>query len=162
MTYAIRLPDGTLVSDPDWHTVDDVMRSAHGRGETRMPGELVVLPDEDDVPLFDGYEPAVPPASDLSPGQRLTQRQAGLVAMGIHPLTRRHLHPDADPTRTSASPQDGTPTCGTCVHRELLDYHNKRYPKCLLNADKVTHGPASDVRAWWPGCLDFTPIKEGT
>ena len=62
MTYAIRLPDGTLVTDPDWHTVDDVMRSAHGRGETRMPGELVVLPDEDDVPLFDvPDEPGDPP-----------------------------------------------------------------------------------------------------
>lgn len=39
--YAIRLDDGSLVTDPTWHCPADVMRSAHGHGITRMPGELV-------------------------------------------------------------------------------------------------------------------------
>ena len=38
---AIRLPDGTLITDPDWLCVADVMRGAHGQGSTRVTGELV-------------------------------------------------------------------------------------------------------------------------
>lgn len=45
MTLAIRLDDGTLITDPGWHTVADVMASAHGQGVTRMPGELVRIPE---------------------------------------------------------------------------------------------------------------------
>lgn len=44
MALAIQLPDGTLITDPDWQCVADVMRSAHGQGVTRMPGELIELP----------------------------------------------------------------------------------------------------------------------
>ncbi len=40
---AIRLDDGRLITDPDWHTPSDVMRAAHGQGVTRMPGTLVRL-----------------------------------------------------------------------------------------------------------------------
>jgi hypothetical protein len=47
MTYAIRLPDGQLITDPEWHTPADVMRAAHGHGVARMPGELVSLDDEE-------------------------------------------------------------------------------------------------------------------
>jgi hypothetical protein len=51
MTYAIRLPDGHLITDPDghlitdpdWHTVADVIRGSHGFGVERMSGELVDL-----------------------------------------------------------------------------------------------------------------------
>lgn len=43
---AIRQPDGSLVSDPEWHCVADVMRSAHGRGITAIDGELVRLDQE--------------------------------------------------------------------------------------------------------------------
>lgn len=41
--YAIRLDDGTYITDPDWRCPADVMRNAHGQGVTRMPGELVIL-----------------------------------------------------------------------------------------------------------------------
>lgn len=44
--YAIRLPDGRLITDPDWHCPADVMRGAHGQGVTRMPGELIRLDDD--------------------------------------------------------------------------------------------------------------------
>ncbi|CAI9417265.1 hypothetical protein [Nocardioides sp. T2.26MG-1] len=47
MTYAIRLDDGRLITDPEWHTPGDVMRAAHGHGVDRMPGVLVRLDDED-------------------------------------------------------------------------------------------------------------------
>lgn len=43
MTYAILLPDGHLITDPNWHTVADVMRGSHGFGVERMPGELIEL-----------------------------------------------------------------------------------------------------------------------
>lgn len=41
--YAIELDDGTRITDPDWRSPADVMRSAHGQGVTRMPGRLVVV-----------------------------------------------------------------------------------------------------------------------
>jgi hypothetical protein len=41
---ALRLPDGTLVRDPEWHCVADVMRGCHGQAITRVVGELVALP----------------------------------------------------------------------------------------------------------------------
>lgn len=47
--YAIRLPDGQLITDPEWRCPGDVMRGAHGHGVTRMPGELVRLAADEDV-----------------------------------------------------------------------------------------------------------------
>ena len=44
--WAIRLDDGTLITDPEWRTPADVMRAAHGQGVTRMPGQLVRVDDE--------------------------------------------------------------------------------------------------------------------
>ena len=45
--YGIRLPDGHLVTDPEWRSPADVMRGAHGQGITRVRGELVVIPEPD-------------------------------------------------------------------------------------------------------------------
>ncbi len=41
MPLAIRLPDGSRINDPDWHTVADVMAGTHGLGLTRVVGELI-------------------------------------------------------------------------------------------------------------------------
>lgn len=43
--YAIRMPDGRLITDPEWLCPADVMRSSHGHGVTQMPGELVEIED---------------------------------------------------------------------------------------------------------------------
>jgi hypothetical protein len=43
--YAIQLPDGRLITDPEWRCPADVMRGAHGHGVNQMPGELVRLDD---------------------------------------------------------------------------------------------------------------------
>ena len=50
------------------------------------------------------------------------------------------------------------------------EYHDRTYPKCWLPAKaagadgslrevypRVTHSAASDVRAWWPACPDYSP-----
>lgn len=42
----IRMPDGSLITDPTWVTVSDVMACSHGLGLRRMPGELVSLDDD--------------------------------------------------------------------------------------------------------------------
>jgi len=102
--------------------------------------------------LFDLPDGAVripnPPAEGekLSAGRRLTARQLRDVDAGRHPLT--------------GGPQDPDPAhrCGNCTHRNTTG----RYPKCHYSnppggpLDRVTGGPATDVRAWWPGCLDWT------
>jgi len=88
-----------------------------------------------------------------SAGQRMTERQAQDVKAGRHPLTGGPLHERAD---TTARPKDpGNPSerlyrCGSCIHRVSLNHHGEYWPKCDLST--ITHGQASDVRAWWPAC----------
>lgn len=112
---------------------------------------------DEDQPLFGGYEPPASEPEQLSAGQRLTRRQAEQIAAGTHPLTGGQLHHAADRTRTADSPQDGTPTCGTCALREVLGYRGKSYPKCTQPGMPISHGPATDVRAWWPACPMHSP-----
>lgn len=133
--------------------------------------------------LFDGWEPEVrepKPSEDmtLSAGRRLTLRQAEMVADGVHPLTRGPLHPLASKHRDADAPKGDPFTCGSCYFRNVEKYHDSSYPKCWLpgpvrayrkgeagewrwetveGAPRVTHGPASDVRAWWPACPDYSP-----
>ena len=124
----------------------------------------------EDAPLFPGYEPEVmEPAPPLSADRRRTLRQAAKVAAGIHPLTGGPLHELASRHRDADAPRDDPFTCGSCRFREVLRYHGKSYPKCTnagtqsaeqyerFGPPKVTHSAATDVRAWWPACRDYTP-----
>ena len=124
--------------------------------------------------LFDAEPFYVPPPASadpaLSPDQRRTLRQRDDIAAGRHPLTRGPLHENAAPEIARPSNAKGLPyTCGSCRFREVLKYHNRAYPKCLrdltyghhdgdvdLNEIRnVTHGGATDVRAWWPACAGY-------
>jgi len=92
-------------------------------------------------------------APKRSEGQRMTERQAQDVRKGRHPLTGGPLHERADTTARPGDP--GNPAerlyrCGSCVHRVSLNHHGEYWPKCDLST--ITHGQASDVRAWWPAC----------
>jgi hypothetical protein len=80
----------------------------------------------------------------LSPDRRRTERQRRDVEAGRHPLM-------GSPTR----PELGT--CGDCVHRVLVGYHSRTYPKCDAAAWPSSHSPTSDCRAWWPACDKFEP-----
>jgi len=134
--------------------------------------------------LFPGYEPEEReprPSEDmtLSAGRRLTLRQAEMVADGIHPLTRGPLHPLASLNRDASAPKGDPFTCGSCYFRKVAQYHDRAYPKCCLpgpNTGQVktygsvtvtvgypraTHSAASDVRAWWPACPDYSPGDSG-
>ena len=131
----------------------------------------------DDVPLFAGYEPppAPEPAAPVSAGRRLTLRQAAMIAVGTHPLTRGPIHSLASRHRDADAPKDDPFTCGSCYFRNSARYHNQSYSKCWLPGPdtgevrdyggvrvtvgypRVTHGAASDVRAWWPACPDYSP-----
>jgi len=110
---------------------------------------------------------AAEPFDPVSAGRRLTLSQAEVVRCGVHHLARVdptiRIHPDADPDRTaSAANAASRPLrCGTCRHRLP-----GRYPQCVWQPGpgrlpRVTHGPASDVRGWWPGCRDWQPREEG-
>lgn len=130
--------------------------------------------------LFDGWEPEVRelrPSEDmtLSAGRRLTLRQAEMVTNGIHPLTRGPLHSLASTHRDADAPRDDPFTCGSCYFRSAAGYHGRSYAKCFLPGPntgqevgagpvtviigypRVAHSAASDVRAWWPACPDYSP-----
>lgn len=98
--------------------------------------------------------------SSLSPQQKLTRRQHDLLGAGLHPLsvvlsTPLRLHQDAAP----AQPKDAPGLrCGTCKFRELLQHHDRSYAKCLFGEGvRSSHGPATDVRAYWSACVDYQP-----
>lgn len=127
-----------------------------------------------DLSLFDAepyHVPAPEPAAKLTGDARRTQLQGQRLAAGIHPLQpvaghRLKVHPDAPATGDRHAPG---PRCGTCWFRQTLGYHNRAYAKCLfpesLGAEevekhgypRVSHGAASDVRAFWPACTDYSP-----
>lgn len=125
------------------------------------------------APLFDGYDDPPPdPLLELSPDQRRTARQAQQVAAGVHPLTGGPLHPLASRHRDRTAPRTDPFTCGSCIFRSVLPYHDRSYPKCLFGmenptdqtpgrAPRVTNGAGSDVRAWWPACPDYSPGDTG-
>ena len=60
---------------------------------------------------------------------------------GINPLTGRR------------GPEGAT--CGTCTHRVIYTNNRKQYPKCDIGP--VSHGPKTDVRAYWPACPNYDP-----
>lgn len=121
--------------------------------------------------LFE-VEPAAPPEPDvkLSPDQRRTQRQHQAIANGVHPLglvipsVRVHLE---------VLVGGSTITCGDCQFRKLDRHHNASHPKCTFGSSEVhrvghegkgyvateypriSRGAGTDVRAFWPACMDF-------
>lgn len=132
-------------------------------------------------PLFEVDVPAV---VEQTAAQRLRARQAASIAAGFHPLAlggrSLRLHPDA--ARPTASDGHGSDPyrCGSCVFRRLVGGHAKDYPKCLFGetstpipeGEQVRHGPklrittpratrgaATDVKAWWPACVDWRPVE---
>ncbi|HET7386915.1 MAG TPA: hypothetical protein VFJ19_09670 [Nocardioidaceae bacterium] len=131
------------------------------------------VPDVQDTPLFDGFEPPLPPPSvdpGLSADRRRTLRQAAQIRSGIHPLTGGPIHLLADIYARADDGRNLPYRCGSCVFRRVEKWHDTAYPKCWLpdptaGADappsriytRVSHGAASDVRAWWPACRDYSP-----
>ena len=94
--------------------------------------------------LFPDLEPvvAIPVEVEekLSAGRRLTLRQKADIAAGRHPLM------------TGLRLAGNGETCGSCINRTPSSGSHS-WPKCSLH---VTGGPASDCRAWWPGCTAWT------
>jgi hypothetical protein len=82
----------------------------------------------------------------LSADRRRTLRQARTLAQGFHPLGGR-LHLQAAPAVDRKA--EGR-RCGGCVN-----FRPGRFAKCGLGP--ITHGPATDCRAWWPGCVHHSP-----
>lgn len=112
-------------------------------------------------PLFDIPDDAwvvPPPKEELTRGERRQRLVATRIAAGVHPLGRPVLlHPDA-----SRDPEDrGGPRCGGCEFRQLVEYHNRKWPKCWYPGafphPRDTHCESSDIRAWWPACKEFRP-----
>lgn len=117
--------------------------------------------------LFPGL-PVPAPVAKLSPDRRRTQRQAEVLARGQHPLVLalgKHL-----PLADDAAPVDDVTApgrrCGNCWFRSAYRRRNGSYPKCWFSTDhagefpqeyeRITHGPGTDVRGWWPGCRDHS------
>lgn len=122
--------------------------------------------------LFDVSALVVVPVvgeESLSVGRRRTVRQLEQVRAGVHPLlaTLRapdtRLHPRAS-TAASRDDRRGLPfTCGSCSHLASQGGTSGTYLKCAFgDGARVTRGPGTDVRGWWPACRDYSGGKPDT
>ena len=126
-----------------------------------MNGQQAALFDMDPVPQ---PEPEPPVSATV----RRTRRQAAMLARDVHPLASPlgyplRLHAEAAPAGDRQAPGR---RCGNCRFRQVLGHHDRSYPKCMtpglasgetyemLGPPRVSHGAATDVRAWWPACTD--------
>lgn len=95
-----------------------------------------------------------PPPADESADRRRTRKQRERIATGLHPLAALlpglRLHPDAGRPIGPEDPRTG-PVCGSCAHRLVGGY-----PKCGRMRALRSFSAASDCRAWWPGCTEWT------
>lgn len=126
-----------------------------------MPDELALF-DIDPAQIVQAAAPE--PKEKISADRKRTLRQLADLARGIHPITGYELHAEAAPADDRTA--DGR-RCGTCVFRELFAHRGRTYAKCTLPDPELragggqpymTHGAATDVRAWWPGCLRHHPV----
>jgi hypothetical protein len=110
--------------------------------------------------LFDLPAGSVPtPEPNLSADRRRTQLQAERIAAGYHPLAGRiggylRLHPDAPRDHVAPGPR-----CGTCWYRAPVSaVHGREWAKCTArDGTRTSHSAATDIRAWWPACTDYSP-----
>ncbi|MGH3376018.1 MAG: hypothetical protein ACRDP6_14870 [Actinoallomurus sp.] len=115
--------------------------------------------------------PLPEPPPKMTPDQRRALRQLEALRAGTHPLGMLPrvlpgylpLHPDAAPADDRTAP--GL-RCGTCRFRLVLGYHNRSYAKCTFGqtegrlSPRISHGAATDVRAWWPACRDYQRAED--
>lgn len=133
-------------------------RGRHGFSKTQPSSTAAERPggvDPEQPALFeaDTVETRSEPST---PGQRRRARQDQCIANGAHPLTAAlpmyrlrplALHPDQ------------SRTCGTCRFRRSISTGARAYPKCTwtsperLEQAHHTHGPGTDLKASWPGCI---------
>lgn len=88
------------------------------------------------------FGPAPEPPPKLSAGQKLTKRNAELLARGRHPATLLPLLGSDD-------------KCGDCSHHHRYSYRDDAYHKCDQHRLGESHSAASDVRVGWPACVRF-------
>lgn len=93
------------------------------------------------------FDPGAPVEVDvvLSATQRITRRNAELLAAGRHPATLLPLW-------------IGTgETCATCVHHSAPLRNTRRYHKCDHHHLGPSRSEASDIRVGWPACALYRP-----
>lgn len=95
----------------------------------------------------------------ISRTRRMTLRRLQMIELGSHPITTLPIHPLAP---EDASRRDRHPrlfTCGTCVHRVVLQYHDYVYPKCdeLTPAELEVRSARTDTYKWLPACIAYRP-----
>lgn len=99
--------------------------------------------------------PKPAPPLKLTGDRRRVERQDEAIAHRYHPLAvalqiQLRVHPDAPGNpRNREAPG---PRCGSCCYREP-----GQFPKCTFSQKRITHGPGTDVRGWWPACTDYQP-----
>lgn len=111
---------------------------------------LPLFPTRDAGPLL---SPKIP--KTLSRRKQRTAKAAQKIDLGKHPAIGLPLHPWAP--RLNRAPADRTPrdhTCGTCAHLQVeVAASGTRTLYCELSATNT------EVRRWWPSCVQEKPIE---
>lgn len=95
--------------------------------------------------------------SGLSADRRRTLRRLQLIELGTHPISRLPIHPDAPGDAGSRDRYIRPLTCGSCTHRFVMQWHDRRYPKCDLLAPErqQKHSAVTDTPRWLPACIAY-------
>ena len=92
-----------------------------------------------------------------SPVQRRTQRQHQAVADGLNPLTMQPQHEQAPDNCTPKDRHLRRYTCGTCAFLLVLNVAGRAMKCGYGDGQRVSYGPATSIRGWWPACQQFEP-----
>lgn len=117
--------------------------------------------------LFDSEPYAAEGQADLtglSPDRRRTVRQSVAIELGQHPLALAvgPLVLLGDNPKVEPYMGEGkawwAKRCGNCQFRGVFGHHDRTYGKCTYDEPaRMSHGAATDCRAWWPACTDYQP-----
>jgi len=108
-------------------------------------------------PLFVEIGPKIEPVTKKP--ATIGERQRARIATGMHPLAGVGQIP-----RLVGLAEEGTGTCGECVHRRRPSHRSRSYPKCDAGAVEIdsrtvwpraSHSETTDCRSWWPACPQF-------
>lgn len=91
------------------------------------------------------------------------------IRAGVHPLDRLGV----EPVHVLLAPE-GTGTCGTCRLRDRpYNPRRRNHPKCSAGSRRVrtrrgceeiwpraSLDASTNVRSWWPACIEYNPRKE--
>lgn len=124
--------------------------------------ELPLFVVSQQAPSLDLVEPSPPPCAS----KNTSGRRPVAALPPAHPLARLgfvvELHPEAGPLGYAF--EVGL-RCGGCAHRRVAppEVSGREFPKCAVDGWVwASQAATTDVRSYWPACVDYEPQEKAS